>query len=39
MALLLAVLLLDFTGFVLRWDGGALWALTVGTNLLPLIRP
>ena len=39
MALLLLVLLLDFTGFVLRWDNGALWALTVGTNLLKLIRP
>lgn len=38
-SLLLLVVLLDFTGFVLRWDGGALWALTVGTNLLRLIGP
>ena len=36
-ALLLLVLLLDFTGFVLRWDDRGLWALTVGTNLLRLI--
>jgi quinol-cytochrome oxidoreductase complex cytochrome b subunit len=39
MALLVLVLLLDFTGFVLRWDDRALWAVTVGTNLLKLIRP
>lgn len=28
------VLLLDFTGYVLRWDEGIRWALTAGTNLL-----
>ncbi|GAB4471566.1 MAG: hypothetical protein Kow00124_08730 [Anaerolineae bacterium] len=33
-ALLLLVLLADFTGYILRWDERALWALTVGTNLL-----
>ena len=40
MALLAGTLLLDFTGYVLRWDDGTRWALTVGTNLLketPLI--
>jgi len=25
---------LDFTGYVLRWDTGVGWAMTVGTNLL-----
>ncbi len=33
-SLLVLVLLLDFTGYVLRWDERASWALTVGTNLL-----
>jgi quinol-cytochrome oxidoreductase complex cytochrome b subunit len=28
------VLLLDFTGYVLRWDEGIRWALIAGTNLL-----
>jgi quinol-cytochrome oxidoreductase complex cytochrome b subunit len=32
--LLLLVAALDFTGYVLRWDTGVGWALTVGTNLL-----
>ncbi len=32
--LLVLVLLIDFTGYVLRWDERAIWALTVGTNLL-----
>jgi quinol-cytochrome oxidoreductase complex cytochrome b subunit len=32
--LLVLVLLLDFTGYVLRWDEGIRWALVVGTNLL-----
>lgn len=27
-------MLLDFTGYVLRWDEGIRWALTAGTNLL-----
>lgn len=31
------VLLLDFTGYVLRWDEGIRWALVVGTNLLKTI--
>lgn len=40
LALFVLVLLLDFTGYVLRWDAGVHWALVVGTNLLrsvPLI--
>lgn len=40
LALLVLILLLDFTGYVLRWDEGIRWALTVGTNLsrtVPLI--
>ena len=40
LALLVGTLLLDFTGYVLRWDDGTRWALTVGTNLVketPLI--
>ncbi len=37
MALLVLVLLVDFTGYVLRWDERAVWALTVGTNLLRAI--
>ena len=35
--LLVLVLLLDFTGYILRWDDRAAWALTVGTNLLRTI--
>ncbi|HLO16175.1 MAG TPA: cytochrome b N-terminal domain-containing protein, partial [Anaerolineales bacterium] len=31
------VMLLDFTGYVLRWDEGIRWALIVGTNLLKTI--
>jgi quinol-cytochrome oxidoreductase complex cytochrome b subunit len=31
------VILLDFTGFGLRWDEGIRWALTAGTNLLKSI--
>ncbi len=30
-------LLLDFTGYVLRWDQGIQWALVVGTNLIKTI--
>jgi quinol-cytochrome oxidoreductase complex cytochrome b subunit len=37
MGLLILVLLLDFTGYVLRWDEGIRWALTVGTNLLKTV--
>ena len=29
--------LLDFTGYILRWDQGIQWALVVGTNLLKTI--
>jgi quinol-cytochrome oxidoreductase complex cytochrome b subunit len=29
--------LLDFTGYVLRWDVGVQWALVVGTNLIKTI--
>lgn len=34
LALLVGVLLLNFTGYVLRWDDGTRWALVVGTNLV-----
>ncbi len=37
LALLVVALLLDFTGYVLRWDEGIRWALVVGTNLLKTI--
>ena len=37
LGLLVVVLLLDFTGYVLRWDEGIHWALMVGTNLLKTI--
>ncbi|MBI5840459.1 MAG: cytochrome b N-terminal domain-containing protein [Chloroflexi bacterium] len=37
LGMLAAVLLLDFTGYVLRWDEGIRWALIVGTNLLKII--
>jgi quinol-cytochrome oxidoreductase complex cytochrome b subunit/mono/diheme cytochrome c family protein len=33
----LLVMLLDFTGYVLRWDEGIRWALIVGTNLLKTV--
>ena len=35
--LLVFVVLLDFTGYVLRWDTDIEWALLVGTNLLKSI--
>ena len=35
--LLVLILLLNFTGYVLRWDEGIRWALVVGTNLLKTI--
>ena len=34
LTLLAGTLLLDFTGYVLRWDDGTQWALVVGTNLV-----
>jgi quinol-cytochrome oxidoreductase complex cytochrome b subunit/mono/diheme cytochrome c family protein len=37
LGLLVLVLLLDFTGYMLRWDEGIRWALVVGTNLLKTI--
>ncbi len=37
MALFVVAILLDFTGYVLRWDQGVQWALVVGTNLLKII--
>lgn len=36
-SLLVFILLLDFTGYILRWDEGVRWALTAGTNLLKSI--
>jgi quinol-cytochrome oxidoreductase complex cytochrome b subunit len=33
-SLLVLSLLLDFTGYVLRWDEGVHWALVAGTNLV-----
>ncbi len=33
LGLLVVTLIWNFTGFVLRWDDGAYWALLVGTNL------
>jgi len=40
MGLLVLAILLDFTGYILRWDEGIRWALVTGTNLvksIPLI--
>jgi quinol-cytochrome oxidoreductase complex cytochrome b subunit len=34
LGLLVITLLWDFTGYVLRWDDGGFWALTVGANLI-----
>jgi quinol-cytochrome oxidoreductase complex cytochrome b subunit len=34
MGLLVLAVLLDFTGYVLRWDQGIHWALITGTNLV-----
>jgi quinol-cytochrome oxidoreductase complex cytochrome b subunit len=42
LAALVITLLLDFTGYVLRWDEGIRWALVAGTNLvksIPLFGP
>lgn len=35
--LFIASLLLDFTGYALRWDQGVQWALVVGTNVLKTV--
>jgi quinol-cytochrome oxidoreductase complex cytochrome b subunit len=37
LALLVLSLLLDFSGYVLRWDEGIRWALVAGTNLIKSI--
>jgi quinol-cytochrome oxidoreductase complex cytochrome b subunit len=37
LALFVLAVLLDFTGYILRWDQGIQWALLVGTNLLKTI--
>lgn len=37
LALLVIAVLLNFTGYVLRWDQGIQWALVVGTNLIKTI--
>jgi quinol-cytochrome oxidoreductase complex cytochrome b subunit len=37
LALFLFIILLDFTGYILRWDQGIQWALVVGTNLVKTI--
>ena len=37
LVLFVAVVLLNFTGYIPRWDQGIQWALVVGTNLLKTI--
>jgi len=37
LTLFVLAILLDFTGYILRWDTGIQWALVVGTNLLKTI--
>lgn len=37
LALFVLAILLDFTGYILRWDQGIQWALIVGTNLVKAI--
>lgn len=37
LTLFIFAILLDFTGYILRWDTGIQWALVVGTNLLKTI--
>lgn len=37
LALFIFAILLDFTGYILRWDQGIQWALVVGTNLIRTI--
>jgi quinol-cytochrome oxidoreductase complex cytochrome b subunit len=36
-SLLALVMLMNFTGYILRWDEGIRWALVVGSNLLKTI--
>ncbi|HEY62548.1 MAG TPA: cytochrome bc complex cytochrome b subunit [Anaerolineae bacterium] len=33
----ITVVLMDFTGYILRWDEGIFWALVTGTNLVKTI--
>ena len=37
LALFVLAILLDFSGYVLRWDTGIQWALVAGTNLIKTI--
>ena len=37
LALFVLAIMLDFTGYILRWDQGIQWALVVGTNLIKTI--
>jgi quinol-cytochrome oxidoreductase complex cytochrome b subunit len=37
LALFVFAILLNFTGYILRWDTGIQWALVVGTNLIKTI--
>jgi mono/diheme cytochrome c family protein len=37
--LLILTLVIDFTGFVLRWDDRGSWALLIGTNLVRAVSP
>ncbi len=37
LALFILIILLDFTGYILRWDEGVCWPLITGTNLLKTI--
>jgi quinol-cytochrome oxidoreductase complex cytochrome b subunit len=37
LALFILTLMLDFTGYILRWDMDICWPLTTGTNLLKII--
>jgi quinol-cytochrome oxidoreductase complex cytochrome b subunit len=37
LALFVIAILLDFTGYILRWDQGIQWALVVGTNLVKTV--
>ncbi len=37
LALFIFAIMLDFTGYILRWDQGIQWALIVGTNLVKTI--
>lgn len=37
LSLFVLILLLDWSGYVLRWDGGVQWAVMVGTNMIKTI--